>query len=411
MNRFGRSLALLTFCAATWLSPSTFAQTPPAPGSTPGSGPGSAPAPGSGAGSSAATPPAAGSSSAVPPPVAPLVTGMAPKLSGDISAAAALNKTQVDTVDEFVRYWARQLNAGSDDQVADARNALIDPPNRAGLSDAFRNVYANSLNPQLVTAFASDRVLVKVNTLIVAASIADARTLRLLTAGMADNNIAVRYWAGKAAIVVASRPNLPRNDKINIMNLLVGQMSNEPSELAIKPQLVALGELNIPEANEQLLTGINQRVNQHLRTSDTNLSPEQEALLKLYQKTVAARGTPPANPAAAAAADALVRQIGTVAYRYLVVSSAVLDLKRVSDPARVADAEGMARLCDQILRWVRETLAPQAASPPPIDSELSARNWALIRLRNDDWRKLLTTAPINLAASDLEVQVGAGPAN
>jgi hypothetical protein len=336
---------------------------------------------------------------------------MAPKLAGDISAAAALNKTQVDTVDEFVRYWARQLNAGSDDQVADARNALIDPPNRAGLSDAFRNVYSNSLNPQLVTAFASDRVLVKVNVLIVAASIADARTLRLLTAGMSDNNIAVRYWAGKAAIVVASRPNLPRNDKINLMNLLVGQMGNEPSGLAIKPQLVALGELNIAEANEQLLTGINQRVNQHLRTSDTNLSPEQEALLKLYQKTVAARGTPAANPAAAAAADALVRQIGTVAYRYLVVSSAVLDLKRVTDPARVADAEGMARLCDQILRWVRETLAPQAASPPPIDGELSARNWALIRLRNDDWRKLLTTAPINLATTDLEVQVGAGPAN
>jgi hypothetical protein len=404
MNRLGRSLALLTLSASTWLTPAAFAQTTP----------GSTPAPGSGTGSSGAStpaPPAAGSSSTAPPPIAPLVTGMAPKLAGDISAAAALNKTQVDTVDEFVRYWARQLNAGSDDQVADARNALIDPPNRAGLSDAFRNVYSNSLNPQLVTAFASDRVLVKVNVLIVAASIADARTLRLLTAGMSDNNIAVRYWAGKAAIVVASRPNLPRNDKINLMNLLVGQMGNEPSGLAIKPQLVALGELNIAEANEQLLTGINQRVNQHLRTSDTNLSPEQEALLKLYQKTVAARGTPAANPAAAAAADALVRQIGTVAYRYLVVSSAVLDLKRVTDPARVADAEGMARLCDQILRWVRETLAPQAASPPPIDGELSARNWALIRLRNDDWRKLLTTAPINLATTDLEVQVGAGPAN
>lgn len=407
MNRLGRSLALLTLSASTWLTPAAFAQTPPAP--APGSAPGSSA--GSSSGSTPATPPAAGSSSTAPPPIAPLVTGMAPKLAGDISAAAALNKTQVDTVDEFVRYWARQLNAGSDDQVADARNALIDPPNRAGLSDAFRNVYSNSLNPQLVTAFASDRVLVKVNVLIVAASIADARTLRLLTAGMSDNNIAVRYWAGKAAVVVASRPNLPRNDKINIMNLLVGQMGNEPSELAIKPQLVALGELNIPEANEQLLTGINQRVNRHLRTSDTNLSPEQEALLKLYQKTVAARGTPAANPAAAAAADALVRQIGTVAYRYLVVSSAVLDLKRVTDPARVADAEGMARLCDQILRWVRETLAPQAASPPPIDGELSARNWALIRLRNDDWRKLLTTAPINLATTDLDVQVGAGPAN
>lgn len=336
--------------------------------------------------------------------------GAPPRIPNELSfAGGTLNAQQLSTIDAYAVFWARQINSGSDDQVAEARNNLVEPISRQGISDPFRNAYSNAVVNQLLPAFVSDRIIVKMNIMIIAGQLADGRSLRLVSSGLVDPSPAVRYWAARGAANTAARPNLSRADRGVLMNSLIGQMVNEGQEKEVRVEgtqqvlkqiLLAIGELNLPEANEELLRGVNQRITLHMKIPALTIDPEHEAIKRLYIKAVQARTTGGAKEVP----DTLVRQLGTVSFRYLLMSAAMLDQKRLADsPFRIAESEQVIRTTDQVLRWVRETLGPQVPQPTPIDAELAARNHALIRLRVEEWRKALTTPPINLSAADLDV--------
>ena len=319
-----------------------------------------------------------------------------------VTATVALSSADQEQIDEYLVEHIKHLTQGSPEEVVQARRKLIEPLTWAGGTEIFHLAYSSSASHQLAQAINSKDLHVRLNTMIIVNSLNDAGIVSLIRKGLTDESPAVRYWAGKAVSQVGARDRLSDDEQKALLDVLVATMLKEKSERVLQRLLVGLVGLTIPEAATQLLEGLNKRVSLHAANVSMPLGAALEGLKTLFVKTVQAKAN------GQDISVHLTRNLALVAYRYLVLSADLLDKDRPSQEIRKQYQE-MIKLTDAILGWTIRQMPPQDTTlPPSIKDELNRQNWPMIRLRAEEWKRVLAQEPFNFSPIDLMVSIPEG---
>ncbi len=317
---------------------------------------------------------------------------------GVVTATTALTPAQQAHVEDYLDDKTQALTEGNPDEVVQARQELIEPLAWAGGTDIFHLAYSAAASHRLTQAVNSDQLHVRLNAMIVVSSLHDPGVVRLIQKGLADPSPAIRYWAGKAVDVgVTSRLSV-REQQI-LLKALTDAMLKEKSERVLQRLLVGLVGLDIPEAAMKLLDGLNTRVDLHALNPNLPLGAALEGLRKLFVKTVQAKSEGREIPVGT------IREMALVAFRYMTLSATLLDMNRVSQESNTY-YQDMIKLADAMLGWTARQMPPEdGLLPMSIKSEVSTQDWPLIRLRSEEWKRVLMKAPFNFGPVDLIVAV------
>ncbi len=315
-----------------------------------------------------------------------------------VTATTVLSNVQRQHIDRYLNERVANLLDGTLNEIVQARKDLIEPLTWAGSTEIFHLAYSSAASNRLAPAVNSDQPEVRLNAMIVVNSLNDPGTVFLIQKGLTDPNPAVRYWAGKAVNQITTRSELSEQEQRTLLESLASAMSKETSERVLQRLLVGLVGLNIPEAATELLDGLNSRIDLHAVNPSMPLQAEIDGLRTLFVKTVQANSNGQNIPVPT------VRQMALVAYRYLTLSSALLDMDRPSQEAHLHH-QNMIKLTDAILRWTAQQMPPQVPQPVTVKNELASQNWQLIRLRAEEWRRVLSLAPFNFGPIDLIVTI------
>ena len=179
-------------------------------------------------------------------------------------------------------------------------------------------------------------------------------------------------------------------------------MLKEKSERVLQRLLVGLVGLTIPEAATELLEGLNKRVSLHAANPSMPLGAALEGLKTLFVKTVQSKANDQEIPVD------LIRKLALVAYRYLVLSADLLDKDRPS-PEIHQQYQEMIKLTDAILGWTIRQMPPQDSPVPlSVKDELVHEDWPMIRLRAEEWKRILVQEPFNFGPINLMVSIPEG---
>lgn len=314
-----------------------------------------------------------------------------------VTSNTPLAPTQQAAVESYIRERADSLINGPQERIVTVRQDLLKPLLQPGASRFFLRAYGSALAQQLSPALTSPNLLVRLNTMIVVASVKDPSVLDLIVTGLADPSPSVRYWAARAAGQLAAAVKLVQQDQDTLLATLLQAFEKENSDQVKQKLRAALIDLNIPEGIFRLLDSLSKEVDLYAANPTSNLDSTLESLRLLFVKTVEASSTGQPLP------EKISRQMALVAYRYLVLSVSVADASAV-DPNALTDYQEMIRLADAILGWVARRRPSQTPpAPPSIQAEVEKQDWPMIRLRTEEWKQLLQGAPFSFTTQDLAV--------
>ncbi len=328
-----------------------------------------------------------------------------PDLATDIiNAPSALNGTQQKQLDNYIHAWSDRLISGSDDEVADARAKLSDILDRGG-SNVFTSAFIAGLSPQLSHALKASRPTVRVNALIVASRQIDASTVGLALAGLKDDSAAVRYWAAKvivklvaAADTGSARYTLTANvtDQTKLLEAGAELLPKEESPEVVAQLVEGLVRLQVPAALDQVLAGLDQRVDFLGAMKDPPLSADVKGLRNVYT-TLVEKATK-----AGKLPDATLKNLALTGYRFMLLALLKLNAAQVNISHQTEYAN-MVQLGDTILGWVSDQMGATAPKGD-INTQLFNKEWpTLIDHRTDEWWKILSNKPFEFTPKDLTV--------
>ncbi|MEX0744815.1 MAG: HEAT repeat domain-containing protein [Phycisphaeraceae bacterium] len=312
------------------------------------------------------------------------------QLGSAITEAESLNNQQRTQIDTYIAQWAGLLRDSGDDNVERARRRLLEPLRSGRPSDEFMNHYSNVCGREMAPALSSDDPLVRLNTLIVVRHLTGEAAVPLIDRGLDDESPAVRYWAVKAIKDIASAGRFDRDEQRNRMNRLVEHFGEETSVAVSEQTMLALVELELPEAKTRALEIINERVASHVSEPGRSLQPELAGIHRAYRQTLGA-----SRPAEQGGMLELAR----TAMRYHDLAGQ--QLQRDVDDAEVRDSYVRTiELTDAILRFVHSSLD---VGPPPRPLP-PGENWDRVRANAEQWRDLLGRPPYNF--NEVQLSVG-----
>jgi hypothetical protein len=310
-----------------------------------------------------------------------------------INTSSALSPEQQQLTDSYIHHWVTQLTTGTDEQVTRARDKMIEPMVQ-GPSKIFASAYSASLGIKLLQeGLNAERLIVRLNAMMIASRLTPADAVAMVEKGLQDGNPAIRYAAARAANDIASREDdkAPAPIQIRLLDALTNQLNGERVQLVLEQVLLSVSGLDIPEASDRLLNGLNQRVALHVKEPATPAGADREAMARLFRRYVLQA---PEN-------DEVVRKLTQVAFRHLDLSVRLLEGGKQPE-AVVQDRLAMALLADRILRWAAERrIAPGAKLPESVEKALPAGNTQLARVYIEEWRKLLTTEQAGFVQAQL----------
>lgn len=308
------------------------------------------------------------------------------------SKQGALTPTEQEAVRDYVALWAGNLQSDRDVVVAGAKKKLTAPLRRNAMPP-FLAAYRVALIPHLGEAIKSPRDIVRLNVMIIAESVKDANNPDLLVKGLADHSPAVRYWAATAmtsviaALPPAETPKQKQEQKTlqtQLLAQLVKAVQVEPYEQVVQQCMVALNQLNIPEAAIEVLEALDGRVAIHLEEPSLPLTAAL-ATLRSQMIQVIRQPSPPRDH---------MRLLMRVSFRYFGLASGMFSNGRVS-PNNLKDYREMLRRADENLRELAElqNIRVEDFPRPPLGKSLDdlAKNqeWQAINLYSAEWRTLL----------------------
>ena len=320
-----------------------------------------------------------------------LAQDTAPALSDAlIASGAGLSADQKREVEAYLEYWDERLAGESDASVARAREAMTRPlgPNA---SVYFLIEYRRQLGTRLRDTFESDRAIVRLNIMVIAAALRDAGNAALLGAGLQDANPGVRYWAARAiAAIAGAQPPPDAAAQAPLLKLLAAALQGgEKVEAVVQQLILALAGLDAAEAAPELLRALERRVEGHLTRPGASLVAETRGLrgvvASMVQRVTNGRKVP----------DAEARLFVRVSLRYLTMCVTMLvdDRIQATDKGEYAT---LARTCDEGLGWVivRVMGTAKADLPPSVQANdiktlIGRRAWHEVALRAADWENLL----------------------
>lgn len=325
----------------------------------------------------------------------PVLAQAQDRIPPEIVIAQSLTEAQQQQIAGYVAQWAEQLATGDDAQVVLARQRLLEPLGVTG-SEAFVKFYSEQLSQHLGQAAASERLIVRLNTMIVTNRMTAATAMPLVEAGLQDTNAAVRYWAAKAVANFTSDGSLPANVQLQLLDQLAARLGAENSVPVVQQLMVSIAGLTVPRAVDQILDALNNRVAIHLKEPGQPMAAEQEGLAELYRKLVSAA----LDNGAAPGVEQQLRQLARVGARYMDLISLQLESGQVPEE-QTESYKAMLLLTDTVLRVAHDTLNSPMLAPSPIENAVRRGEWAFVRVQANQWKNILQASPFNFTPEEL----------
>lgn len=317
------------------------------------------------------------------------------RLEPSIIISTTINESQQSTIFGYIDNWSQKLIEGEDSEVVTARRRLAEPLGTGGASATFIREYAMRLGERLAPATSSPRLIVRLNAMVVASKLTGETAMPLIRQGLSDESSAVRYWAAKAVRDIATGDDLDTSLQMELLDQLTTLLNNENAVPVVQQLMIAIVELNVPAATDELLSALNQRVTMHYRNPGQPLDAERAGLQRLFPKLIsAASNNQPVTTS--------ITRIAQASLRYVELVATQLDEGTV--PA--AQQEGYRQLVllgDMILRWAQENMAGSRPAPAAIENAVRAGDWKFVRVQINQWKAVLREHPFNLANSDLSL--------
>lgn len=311
-------------------------------------------------------------------------------LSTDLVTAEALTSEQQQTVQRYLAQWGEQLRTADASQITPARQRLIEPMNNpTGPSEAFLSYYSPRLATYLEEALDSDRLIVRLNAMIVATRMASNEALPLIEKGLVDENAGVRYWAAKAVQHLAENDAWTQQQGRNLLARLVNQLGTEQTGWVVQQLMLATVELDVPEASGQVLDALNQRVQDHFQEPGRSLQAEQAGLDRLWRQMIADERESRTR-----------RQLARTAYRYMRLAGTHLSRGNIPEEHQASYAT-VIEDADRIMRTLNEQLNGSQDVPEVPAQAVRQQDWDRVLVIADRWEQVLQGPPFNFLREEL----------
>lgn len=295
--------------------------------------------------------------------------------------------------------------------ITEARDQVLDLfPRSNQPSVAFLEALSAAISARINDAVEHESPLVRMNAMIILASMIDDESKPLIDKGIGDQNDGVRRWAvtalGRRASWWRARAAAGvggQQAKIDAAIAQIQTLSEQvqpPHPIVISAGMDALLRINTPRSREALIAILNQRVELHAADPNLTYSPERSALERFTNVLVSE--VPPDARSIKGYNQAMSR------YASLIVADAKAN--RI-DQEKERGVQTMLYLC--FLGMANVSAAVQAPNSPPQDHN-QARGWVvngrwdeLDALVNRDWRAILVGPKIGLKAEELAIKPAA----
>lgn len=312
-------------------------------------------------------------------------------------------------VNRYLDRWIGVFNRASlnprvsDAEISEARDRLLGPVRTVGMSDAFASHYADRAAKSLVAMMASDRLAIRLNTMIVATRLPDDATARLAVIGLKDPAPGVRYWAAKAltsllnADTRSGRPILDTQARLLLIQELQSVGKGETSVEALREILAAMTATGLPSAAHRVLELLESRLVVHANNPDAPCFAEAIGLRDAYRALLdrSIRGT-------ATLAD--LRKLAGISQRYMHQIAANLAADPKVDNEQLEGRTLLIEIASIALNFCHEEA--KITQPPPADTRTAIDNqqWnQVLTIAVDGWGALLRGEPFNFTDEELSL--------
>jgi len=334
--------------------------------------------------------------------------------SNIIRADAPLTGEQRQIVEQFVQSYMDQLVRldSTDFEVAQAQRHLSDPMRNPNASALFIEMYVPRVANQLPKALnSSSRPIVRLNAMIVAASLAEGFSVvtepptilgtsglvRVIEIGLTDPDAYVRYWAAKAVGRRKTYQAIDEADQRKLLAALRTAAGHETWALALQQDFLGMNKLTIAEADDAVLNVLDQRVAIIAATPDQSLVGDYEGMYQLFRKMVQAQDNPHTQQ--------VNQRSARVLYFYLSVLADSLGRGTLSQE-NVETCKQVILLADQ---WLPHFCQ---AGPPPglLKSSVEKEDWSALQRQVQQWPAPLKKT-FGFTDADLQIPTSAFDSN
>lgn len=333
-----------------------------------------------------------------------------------VVATSSLTDAQSRALRQYVHRWGGVFTEAmtneqvSDVQVAEAREQLLSPLRTPGATDFFKRRYSTAVTELISPLMDGDRLIVRLNAMIVATRLTDHSAGPLAEKGIADPSPSVRYWAAKAIASLveaedsAGEPILDVADRLALLRTLEEVGVTEDSAEVLQQVMLAMAATGVPSAKERLLDLLGARLAWHVDRPYEPYLAESSGLRAVYQSLLRTRASDTAH----------IRQLAAIAHRYMNLISR--SLAEADDRARDADVDNpvnrelradhaaMLELCEYALQYCHDELESTEQRPASIIQKIPLESWNQINLIVvNGWGDVLKAPPFNLTGGDLAI--------
>jgi hypothetical protein len=313
-----------------------------------------------------------------------------------LQAQDELTTEEQATIDQFLKAQVIRLQSSDPQQVALGRARLTEQFG-LGNSQFFTSSYRQAIAKQLIPLLAPDSPLMtRLNVAIVSAKLSGQSLVDVLQTGEDDPSPAVRYWIAKAVGTAAKNKRLEKQQQKDVLVVMANRLKAEDSSLVLEQVMLAIAEIDLPEAIQQVLDGLDARVTFHKQNPVARFKPVHGGMQQLWSKLIALR-------AAGKSVDNQQKDLARIALRYYALIADQLALNNDNNDEQEAqeirqDKVAMAGICSRVMDDVAQQVAritpPQAIDP---------NNAAELKVSADRWHEVLKAPPFNFTDEELAV--------
>jgi hypothetical protein len=306
-----------------------------------------------------------------------------------LSPQAQLTAQEQGVVNTFLDVQVARLQSDDPAEVSKGRARIAEQFNLS-TSDYFLNYYRQSLANRVTPLVQpGGPLMTRLNVAILSAKLTGDNLVAVLQACASDPSPAVRYWIAKAVGAAAKKSAFNTQQQQDVLTVLADRLKIEDSSLVLEQVMLAIAEIDLPQATITVLVGLDSRIAFHQNNPTARYKPVLGGMQQLWTKLIEQRSD-------GKNVNKEQIELARIAFRYysLVADQLAAFVEgddKEADEDLKQDKASMALNCGRVMDDIVSKVA-QLTPPQPVDT----KNAAELKVSTDRWRDLLKGAPFNI---------------
>lgn len=317
--------------------------------------------------------------------------------------AESLSPEQRQSIIDFVTAHAEKLASDDPEMISEARREVLDIYGRhaaSGGSIASLSYFNGELVKALNGVLTDSSALTRINIAILAGRADDPSVVDLIAVILGDENVAVRYRAAAAVAELADRDRSKALDARladsvweELLEACAERLTLEQSPSIVPILLEAVSQIPLPQAQEQLLSILGERLGMHRRNPRLSMAAD----LGAFRTTISFINSRNDR-------ESLLRQAMALAIRYMKLCQVQLaggTLNPQSEEERFAmlrDTESYV-LRDAAMNTFGMTETSLDVGQGELTNAIRTRDWATMNAIIDRWESDLAGPQLRIERS------------